>query len=128
MLEVLELFDRPAVLHSIYLIGSLILFFIGLYGLLAKRHLLKIFVSIEIMELAVYLILIAIATTPGETAPILSDGFTAFTSMSDPIPQALTLTAIVIGVAVTALGTSMAIQYHRLTGKVSVGEMTELKD
>jgi multicomponent Na+:H+ antiporter subunit C len=124
----LDFLDTPPVVHGIYLMGSLILFFIGLYGLLAKRHLLKIFVSIEIMELAVYLILIAIATTPGETAPILSDGLTAFIGMSDPIPQALTLTAIVIGVAVTALGTSMAIQYHRLTGKVSVTEMTELKD
>jgi multisubunit Na+/H+ antiporter MnhC subunit len=124
----LEFLDRPQVLHGIYIVGSLGLFFIGLYGLLAKRHLLKIFVSIEIMELAVYLILIALATSPGETAPILSDGLTAFTGMADPIPQALTLTAIVIGVAVTALGTSMAIQYHRLTGNVGVNAMTELKD
>ena len=124
----LEFLDSPRVLHGIYLLGSLMLFFIGLYGLLAKRHLLKIFVSIEIMELAVYLILIALATSPGETAPILSDGLLTFTGMADPIPQALTLTAIVIGVAVTALGTSMAIQYHRLTGHVGVDAMTELKD
>jgi multicomponent Na+:H+ antiporter subunit C len=124
----LEFLEHPEVMHGIYILGSLSLFFIGLYGLLAKRHLLKVLISIAVMELSVYLLLIGLATSPGETAPILSDGLTAFTGMADPVPQALALTAIVIGVAVTALGVSLAIQYHRLTGVSDINAMTSLKD
>ncbi|MBK1717983.1 sodium:proton antiporter [Thiocystis violacea] len=124
----LEFLDSPRVLHGIYILGSLTLFFIGLYGLLAKRHLLKALIGIAVMELSVYLLFIALATSPGETAPILADGLIDFTGMADPIPQALTLTAIVIGMAVLALGVSLAIQYHRLTGNSDMRAMTELKD
>ncbi len=124
----LEFLDSPRVLHGIYVLGSLTLFVIGLYGLLAKRHLLKILISIAVMELSVYLLFVGLATSPGETAPILSDGLRAFAGMADPVPQALTLTAIVIGMAVLALGASLTIQYHRLTGNADVTAMTELKD
>lgn len=124
----LAFLDDPEVLHGIIVLGTLILFFIGLYGLLAKRHLLKVLIGIALMELSVYLLFIGLATSPGETAPILSDGLQAFTGMADPVPQALTLTAIVIGLAVLALGVSLAIQYHRLTGRADVAGMTELKE
>lgn len=123
----LDWMDTPVVLHSIYALGGLSLFFVGLYGLLAKGHLLKTFIAIAIMELAVYLLFIALATTPGETAPILADGLVDFSGMADPVPQALTLTALVIGMAVQALGISMAIQYHRLTGNAGVGDFTEVE-
>ena len=124
----LDFMDRPEVMHGIYILGSLSLFFVGLYGLLAKRHLLKVLISIAVMELSVYVLLIGLATSPGETAPILSDGLTAFTGMADPVPQALALTAIVIGMAVSALGVSLVIQYHRLTGVSDISAMTALKD
>ena len=124
----LDFLERPESIHAIYILGSLSLFFIGLYGLLAKRHLLKVLISIAVMELSVYLLLIGLATSPGETAPILSDGLTAFTGMADPVPQALALTAIVIGMAVSALGVSLVIQYHRLTGVSDISAMSALKD
>lgn len=124
----LAFLDDPKVLHGIYVLGTLTLFFIGLYGLLAKRHLLKVLISIAVMELAVYLLFIGLATSPGETAPILSETLRTFVGMADPVPQALTLTAIVIGLAVLALGVSLAIQYHRLTGKSDIASMTELKE
>lgn len=124
----LSFLDDPRVLHGIYVLGSLALFFVGLYGLLAKRHLLKMLMSLAVMEMSVYLLFIGLATSPGETAPILSGDLHGFVGMADPVPQALTLTAIVIGLAVLALGVSLAVQYHRLTGKVDVATLTELKD
>ncbi len=124
----LDFFDRPDVVHGIFIVGSTGLFFTGLYGLLAKRHILKVFVSLAVMELAVYVLFIGLATTPGETVPIASDGLTAFQGMADPVPQALTLTAIVIGMAVLALGVSFAIQYHRLTNCCDTARMTGLQD
>ncbi len=124
----LEFLDTPRAVHGIYALGSLALFFIGLYGLLSRRHLMKVFVSLAIMELAVYLLFIGLTTTPGETAPILADGLGTFDGMSDPVPQALTLTAIVIGMAVLALGISLAIRYHRLTGTDDIAAMKELRE
>lgn len=124
----LEFLDSPSVLYGIHIIGSLTLFIVGLYGLLGKRHLLKVFMSLALMELAVYLLFMALATTPGETAPILSDGLTAFAGMSDPVPQALTLTAIVIGMAVLALGVSLAIRYHRLSADADIRALADAKD
>ncbi|MBK1702122.1 sodium:proton antiporter [Thiococcus pfennigii] len=124
----LDLLDSPGMVHAIYVLGSMALFSIGLYGLLARRHLIKIFIAIAIMELSVYLLFIALATSPGETAPILADGLTRFAGMADPVPQALTLTAIVIGMAVLAFGVTLAIHYHRLTGIRDIDAMTELKD
>lgn len=124
----LEFFDSPRVVHGIYILGSLTLFFVGLYGLLAKRHLLKVLISIGVMEVSVYLLFVALATSPGETAPILADGLREFSGMADPVPQALTLTAIVIGMAVLALGVSLVIRYHRLTGNADVTAMQALKD
>ncbi|MCF7992843.1 MAG: sodium:proton antiporter [Thiohalocapsa sp.] len=124
----LEFLDSPGVLQGIYITGSLTLFFIGLYGLLAKRHLLKVLISLAVMEMSVYLLFVGLATSPGETAPILADGLATFTGMADPVPQALTLTAIVIGMAVLALGVSLAVQYHRLTGNADIRAMSELKD
>jgi len=124
----LEFLDSPRAIQTIYALGGLALFSIGLYGLLAKRHLLKVFISIAIMELAVYLLFIGLATTPGETAPILADGVSRFAGTADPVPQALTLTAIVIGVAVLAFAVALAIQYHRLTGNRDIAAMRGLKD
>jgi len=47
--------------------------------------------------------------------------------MNDPIPHAMILTAIVIGMAVLALGVSFAIEYYKLTGKTNIDEMTSLR-
>ncbi len=112
--------------HAVYVVGAMLLFSIGLYGILAKRHILKIFMGIAMMEISVYLLLIALSFSLGETAPILSDGLKEFRGMSDPVPQALTLTAIVIGMAVMALGVSFAINYHKLTKRCDVNELKEL--
>ena len=85
---------------------------IGLYGVIAKKNLLKIFISLSIMETGVNLLLITIGYVPGGTAPIENGNFAKYV---DPLPQALVLTAIVIGVSVTALALSLLISYYSKT-------------
>ncbi|HHO57360.1 MAG TPA: cation:proton antiporter [Thermoplasmatales archaeon] len=82
---------------------------IGIYGVITKKNLMKIFISISIMETGVNLMLIAIGYIPGGTAPIENGDFTTYV---DPLPQALVLTAIVIGVSVLALALVMVINYY----------------
>lgn len=87
---------------------ALVLFIIGLYGLLARRNIIKTVMAFGVIQAA--LILFFLNTNYGEGAlPPIGDT----SPMADPFPQALMITAIVIGVAVTAVGLTMFISlYH----------------
>ncbi len=86
------------------------LFFIGIYGLLARRNIIKTVVSLGIIQSAIVLFFLTINYEVGKIPP-LGDATTA--TAVDPIPQALMITAIVIGVAVTAVSLTMFISlYH----------------
>lgn len=90
---------------------SIILFFIGVYGILARRNIVKTIVSIGIMESAVILFFISINYSEDSIPPISG---IANENIADPLPQALMITAIIIGVAVTAVSLTMFISmYHK---------------
>ena len=118
--------NQDSTIFAIVNIGSMILFFIGLFGLLTHRHILRIFISISIMEIAIFLFFIGNTFNKAFTAPLLGDGHAEFVAMNDPIPHAMILTAIVIGMAVFALGVSFAIEYYKLTGKTDINDMNEM--
>lgn len=95
--------------NSSYL--SLGLFFIGLFGVLTQRNVIKTIISINIMDAAAILFLITTNLRP-ESVPPLSGADPAM--MADPVPQALMITAIVIGVSVTAMCLALFIRMaHR---------------
>ena len=87
------------------------LIIVGLYAVLFRRNLIKIVIGITLIESGVNLFLITLGYREGSTAPIytLSKG----ELMSMPVPQALTLTSIVIGVAVLALMLSFIVHIYR---------------
>lgn len=122
-----EYLNQSEVIKAVVTIGSMTLFFIGLFGLLTQKHFIKIFMSIAIMETSLFLLFIGLTFNKNFTAPILTEGMTAFTNMNDPIPHAMILTAIVIAMAVLALGVSFAIEYYKLTGNTQIDKMNELK-
>jgi len=124
---VFEFLNQPEVIKVIVAIGSMLLFFVGLFGLLTRRHIIKIFISIAIMETSVFLLFIGLTFKIDFIAPILDTTHVDVSTMNDPIPHAMILTAIVIGMAVLALGVSFAIEYFKLTGKTSIDEMNELR-
>ncbi len=89
---------------------SVILFFIGIAGIFSSRRMLKTIVSIGIMQVAAITFYLTTFATPNSSAPIN----TASAAVADPLPQALMITAIVIGVGVTAIILVMFINlYHR---------------
>ena len=79
-----------------------VLFCVGLYCVLRKRNIIKIIIGLGIIEYAVNLFLILVGYRSQGRAPILAKDQTV-ANIVDPLPQALVLTAIVIGLAVTAL-------------------------
>jgi len=101
---------------------SIVLFLIGLYGLMAKRNLIKKIIGLYILEGGVILYFVSVGYRSGASAPILEKGVE---KVVDPIPQALMLTAIVIGICVIALALSMAVKIYE---KYKTLDIEELKD
>lgn len=88
------------------------LIIIGLYAVLFKRNLIKMVIGITLIESGVNLFLITLAYRENSVAPIYTqEGSAPF--MSLPVPHALTLTSIVIGVAVLALMLTLIIHIYR---------------
>jgi multicomponent Na+:H+ antiporter subunit C len=87
------------------------LILVGLYALIFKRNLIKMVIGITLIESGVNLFLITLGFRENSTAPIYTSSPGGI--MSLPVPQALTLTSIVIGVAVLALMLTLVIQIYR---------------
>ncbi len=108
--------------------ASILLILIGLYGALVKKSLIKIVIGLSIVDAGVHLIFVAMGYIRGGTAPIFSPGFENDASrMVDPIPQALVLTAIVIGFAVTAVALSLVIRLYKHHDTLRIDEIKNLK-
>ena len=109
----------------IYLL-CLVLFCVGLYCILVKRNLIKIIIGLAIIEYAVNLFFILVGYRVHARAPIL-DKAQDITYMVDPLVQALVLTAIVIGLATTALIVAIAIRIYDKYGTFDITKINKLK-
>ncbi len=113
-------------IYNIPFIAVAALVLIGLYAVVFKRNLIKIVIGITLIESGVNLFLITLAYRQDSTAPIWH-GITASSNnvpfMSLPVPHALTLTSIVIGVAVLALMLSLVIHIYRHYGTLNVNKL-----
>ncbi len=88
-----------------------ILVVLGIYAVMFKKNLIKIVIGINILEAGVNLFLITLAYRTDSQAPIYT--YASKEPMSLPVPHALTLTSIVIGLAVTALMLSFGVLIFR---------------
>lgn len=102
------------------------LILIGLYALIFKRNLIKMVIGITLIESGVNLFLITLGYRENSIAPIYTSSPGGV--MALPVPQALTLTSIVIGVAVLALMLSLVIHIYRHYGTLDVRKIRRLKE
>ena len=110
-----------------FYIGAFGLILIGLYIILVKHNLIKVIIGLAILDTGVNLFLISVGYITEGTAPIFSGSETDGQQMVDPVPQALVLTAIVIGVAVLALALSLAIRLYHHYGTLNLRDIREQK-
>jgi multicomponent Na+:H+ antiporter subunit C len=96
-------------------VGAILLFLIGLYGVVTHRNLVRIMLCLGLMESATFLMLISLGFRLGGTAPIFYEAniIPGQTVVVDPIMQALALTSIVIGVVTLAMALSLIIHIAR---------------
>jgi multicomponent Na+:H+ antiporter subunit C len=98
------------------------LFGIGLFCVLSNPDMIKICIGMSIMESALVLVLVSSAFRPTAAAPILSETISAYV---DPLPHALSLTAIVIGAGVISLALGMTVVVQRRFGTTNLREILE---
>jgi multicomponent Na+:H+ antiporter subunit C len=119
----------PGIAHIAMATGFLLIL-IGFYGALTHRNLLRMIVAFTIADTGVNIVIVAIGYLRGRTAPILDAAVPAADAAAriiDPVPQALVLTAIVIGVGVTALMLAYALRLFGQKQTLDIGRFTELK-
>jgi len=119
--------------------ASILVILIGLYGAMVKKSLIKIVIGLSVLDSGINLLLITIGYIRGGTAPIFSPGLMKgmpltienITKMGkemvDPVPQALVLTAIVIGFGVTAVALALVIRLYRHHHTLEIDEIKNLK-
>lgn len=104
----------------------MIIFAIGLYAVVAKRNMIKIIIGIMVMEYALNMLFVLFGYRQGGRSPILEKAQT-ITNIVDPLPQALILTAIVIGLATTALMVALAVRIYEKYGTFDITKIRKLR-
>lgn len=102
------------------------IFLVGLYGIVSSRNLVHIAVCVSVCQSATYVLLLAIGYRKHGTAPVFADVPTS-RRVVDPVVQSLTLTDIVVAVAVSALLLTFALKAYEHHGSLDPAEMVELK-
>lgn len=108
----------------------LVLFMVGLYAVIVKKNVVKIVLGVAIMEYAVNLFLVLLGYRAGGLPPILEQGMATEELAArsvDPLPQALVLTSIVIGLGLIALMVAICIRLYERYGTFDLTEMNKLK-
>jgi len=114
-------------IYNIPFIAVVALIIIGLVTVVYKRNLIKIVIGITLIESGVNLFLITLGYRKDSIAPIYTSK-PENNLMSLPVPQALTLTSIVIGVAVLALMLSLIVHIYRHYGTLDVRKVAKEED
>jgi multicomponent Na+:H+ antiporter subunit C len=97
-----------------------LLMMIGFYIVIAHGNLIKKLVGLTIFQTSVFIFYISMGNVEGGSAPILAEGVSHF---SNPLPHVLILTAIVVGIATTALGLALVVRIKESYGSIEEDEI-----
>ena len=96
---------------------------VGLYTLISRSNLIKKLAGLAMFQTAVILFYVSMGKVTGGTVPIIDAKYTIY---SNPLPQVLMLTAIVVGVATTALGFALVIRIKEAYNTVEEDEINKM--
>ncbi len=104
------------------------LMLIGLYAVLAKGNLVKKVIGLNLLQTAVFLFYISVGKTTGGTVPVVWEGKPDAIPYENPVPHVLMLTAIVVGVSITAVALALIVRIKGAYGTVDEGEILALDE
>jgi len=117
-------------IEVITLAAGFLLILIGLYAILARRHILRMIIGFSVFDTGLHVVMVSLGSIRGRTAPIVDDAVPAIQAINrvaDPVPQALVLTAIVIGLGITALMLTFALRMARSRRSLDIRSYKDLK-
>ncbi len=100
----------------------IVLMMIGFYIVISHGNLVKKLLGLSIFQTSVFILYISMGKVTGGTAPILAEGIEIY---SNPLPHVLILTAIVVGIATTALGLALVVRIKEEYGTIEEDEIQE---
>ncbi len=100
----------------------ILLMMTGFYTVISRGNLIKKIVGLNIFQVSVFLLYISMSTVTGGKIPIIKEGVEIY---SNPLPHVLILTAIVVGVATTALGLALVVRIKETYGTIEEDEIYE---
>lgn len=98
----------------------IVLMMTGFYTVISRGNLVKKIIGLNIFQTSVFILFISIGNVRGGAPPILASDTTLY---SNPLPHVLILTAIVVGVATTAMGLALVVRIRELYGSVEEEEI-----
>jgi multicomponent Na+:H+ antiporter subunit C len=107
--------------------ACVVLLLIGLYAVVTKRNIIRIIIGFSLVEYAVNLLFALVGFKTGGIPPIITNVAQSRSNFVDPLPQALVLTAIVIGLATTALMLALAMRIYEKYRTFDITEIRRLK-
>ena len=102
-----------------------ILMMAGFYVVIAQENMIKKLIGLNVFQVAVFVFYISMGKIDNATAPILEEGYTLY---ANPLPHVLILTAIVVGVATTALGLALVIRIRDAYDTVEDNEIQRIEE
>ena len=109
-------------------VASVVLVVLGLYTIISKKNIIKIVLGTGIVDYGINLFIVSVGFNPGGTAPIFNmNEILSGAYFVDPVPQALTLTSIVIGACTTAMTLSLIIKLKEQYKTLDASEIRRLR-
>lgn len=102
---------------------AILLMMVGFYTMISHGNLVKKIVGLNVFQVSVFLLYISLSAVEGGAAPIIVEGVERY---SNPLPHVLILTAIVVGVATTALGLALVVRINEAYGTIEEDEIHKL--
>ena len=103
----------------------IVLMMTGFYLVISRANLVRKVIGLNVFQTSVFLLFISIGKVGGGSAPILKEGITSY---SNPLPHVLILTAIVVGIATTALALALIVRIREAYGTVNEDEIHRQDD
>jgi multicomponent Na+:H+ antiporter subunit C len=117
-------------ISNIVLATGFTLMLIGFWGMLTQRNILRIIIGFSLIDTGIHIVIVSLGYVANGTAPIIDSAVNRAEAPSlvvDPIPSALVVTAIVIGLSVTAVMLAYAIRLYDAKKTLSIDAFTESK-
>ncbi len=114
----------------IVLCSGLGLILIGIWGMLTQRNMIRMIIGFSLTDTGIHMVMVSIGYVTAGTAPIINEAVAmndAVNRVVDPVPSALVLTAIVIGLGVTAVMLAFAVRIYKARKTLMIDECTESK-